>query len=246
MSRRGAPITLGAGTVEVGGTGTVPAAPAGTEWVAAQRKWAGGWRRTVFPGVFLVYLAQVVGATAHDSKGLAAVAGYVIILGFCACYLIAIRALWQADALRFWALYAALAALWVAELPFAHADASVMCVFIAVVTVARLGTRSLLPVVALTLIAVFLPPAVASWHDSVGTSVDNGTLIAIPFTALAMFGFFQVTRGNRALADARSELARLAARRWRRCSPWRKTSRWSPLSVGGTKWSPRPGLIVQT
>jgi len=41
-------------------------------------------------------------------------------------------------------------ALWAAELPFAHADASVMCVFIAVVTVAGLGTRSLLPVVALT------------------------------------------------------------------------------------------------
>jgi two-component system sensor histidine kinase DesK len=154
---------------------------------------------------------QVVGATAHDSRGVAAVAGYAIIVGFGACYLIAIRALWQAGALRFWGLYAALVALWAAELPFAHADASVMCVFIAVVTVAGLGTRSLLPVVALTLFAVFLPPAVASWHDSVGTSVDNGTLIAIPLTALAMFGFFQVTRGNRALADARSELARLAA-----------------------------------
>ena len=216
MNRRGAPVTLEpstveAGTVEVVGTATVPAGPAGTEWVAAQRKWARGWRGTVFPGVFLGYLVQVVGATAHDSRGVAAVAGYAIIVGFGACYLIAIRALWQAGALRFWGLYAALVALWAAELPFAHADASVMCVFIAVVTVAGLGTRSLLPVVALTLFAVFLPPAVASWHDSVGTSVDNGTLIAIPLTALAMFGFFQVTRGNRALADARSELARLAA-----------------------------------
>jgi two-component system sensor histidine kinase DesK len=165
----------------------------------------------VFPGVFLVYLVQVVGATAHDSRGVAAVAGYAIVAGFAACYLIAIRALWQADALRFWALYAVLVALWVAELPFAHADASVMCVFIAVVTVARLGTRSLAPVVALTLLAVFLPSAVPSWHDSLGTSVDNGTLIAIPLTSLAMFGFFHVMRGNRALVDARSELARLAA-----------------------------------
>jgi two-component system sensor histidine kinase DesK len=211
MSRRGAPITLEAGTVEVVGTGTVPVGPADTEWLAAQRKWARGWRRTVFPGVFLVYLVQVVGATAHDSRGVAAAAGYAIVAGFAACYLIAIRALWQADALRFWALYAVLVALWVAELPFAHADASVMCVFIAVVTVARLGTRSLAPVVALTLLAVFLPSAVPSWHDSLGTSVDNGTLIAIPLTSLAMFGFFQVMRGNRALADARSELARLAA-----------------------------------
>jgi two-component system sensor histidine kinase DesK len=173
MSRRGAPITLEAGTVEVVGTGTAPVGPEGTEWLAAQRKWARGWRRTVFPGVFLVYLVQVVGATAHDSRGVAAVAGYAIVAGFAACYLIAIRALWQADALRFWALYAVLVALWVAELPFAHADASVMCVFIAVVTVARLGTRSLAPVVALTLLAVFLPSAVPSWHDSLGTNLPG-------------------------------------------------------------------------
>jgi two-component system sensor histidine kinase DesK len=165
----------------------------------------------VFPGLFLFYLLQVVGATANDSKGAAAIAGYAIVAGFVVCYLIAIRALWQTDALRFWVLYAALVALWGAELPFAHADASVMCVFIAVVTVARLDTRSLAPVAALTLIAVLLPTAIPSWHDSLGTSVDNGTLIAIPLTSLAMFGFFQVMRGNRALADARSELARLAA-----------------------------------
>jgi len=84
MSRRGAPITLEAGTVEVVGTGTAPVGPEGTEWLAAQRKWARGWRRTVFPGVFLVYLVQVVGATAHDSRGVAAVAGYAIVAGFAA------------------------------------------------------------------------------------------------------------------------------------------------------------------
>ena len=47
------------------GADPVPAGPAETEWVAGQRKWARGWRRVVFPGVFLVYLLQVVGATAR-------------------------------------------------------------------------------------------------------------------------------------------------------------------------------------
>ena len=57
------------------GITTGPAGPAEAEWVVYQRKWARGWRRTVFPGIFLVYLLQVVGATANDSRGAAAVLG---------------------------------------------------------------------------------------------------------------------------------------------------------------------------
>ena len=55
--------------------------------MANQRKWAHGWRRTVFPGIFLVYLLQVGGAVANDSSGAAAAAGYVILAAFCVCYL---------------------------------------------------------------------------------------------------------------------------------------------------------------
>jgi two-component system sensor histidine kinase DesK len=193
------------------GPDPVPGSPAETEWVAGQVKWARGWRRVVFPGVFLVWLLQVVGATADDSKGAAAVAGYAIVVAFCACYLFILPACWRAAARPFWALYAALVAFWVAELPFARADAFVMCVFIVAVTVARLGGRSAPVVVALTLMALLLPVAVPSWHDGIKTAINNGTAISIPITALAMFGFFQVMRGNRALAEARSEVARLAA-----------------------------------
>ena len=60
-----------------------PAGRAETEWVAGQVKWARGWRRVVFPGIFLVYLLQVVGAIADDSKGAAALAGYGIVAAFC-------------------------------------------------------------------------------------------------------------------------------------------------------------------
>ena len=190
---------------------TEAAGPAETAWVANQRKWARGWRRTIFPGIFLVYLVQVVGATADDSRGAAAIAGYVIVAGFGVCYLLVLPLVWQELSWRFWAFYSALVALWLAELPFAHADAFVMCVFIVAVTVARLGSRSTPIVVAMTVAAVLVPAAIPSWHDGLNTAVDNGTVITIPTIALAMFGFFELMRGNLALAQARSELARLAA-----------------------------------
>jgi two-component system sensor histidine kinase DesK len=86
-----------------------------------------------------------------------------------------------------------------------------MEVFIAVILVAYLGGRAAPIVAALTVVAIFVPATVPSWHDSLSTAFDIGTAISIPITALAMFGFFNVIRGNRALAEARSELARLAA-----------------------------------
>jgi two-component system sensor histidine kinase DesK len=108
-------------------------------------------------------------------------------------------------------LYAALVALSGFELLFARADAFVMCVYIVVVTVARLGGRAAPIVIAFTLAATFVPWAIHSWHDNLESAVSNGTAIAIPTIALAMFGFFNLMRGNRALSEARSELARLAA-----------------------------------
>jgi two-component system, NarL family, sensor histidine kinase DesK len=63
----------------------------------------------------------------------------------------------------------------------------------------------------MTLLSLVVPAAVPAWHEGVATSLDNGTAIAVPLVGLAMFGFFNVMRGNRALAQARSQLARLAA-----------------------------------
>jgi two-component system, NarL family, sensor histidine kinase DesK len=188
----------------------VPASPAESEWLAAQRKWTRGWRRAVFPGVFLVYLAEVVGGVASYSKGLRALAGYVVVLAFAVCYLFAVNESWTAKR-RFWTLYGALLVLCAVEVPLARADAFVMLVFLVVVTVTRLGGRSAPIVIAFALTSVLVPWAIPSWHDSLSTGVDNGTAIAIPLIALGMFGFSNVIRGNRALAEARSELARLAA-----------------------------------
>jgi two-component system sensor histidine kinase DesK len=188
-----------------------PAGPAESEWVAIQRKWARGWRSIVFPGVFLVYLVQVAAGVAQYSRGLAAGTGYLVLGVFCVGYVVAVPEAWRASSRLFWPLYGVLGALFAAELPFARADAFVMCVFIVVLSVARLGGRAAPLVVAFTLLATFVPWAVSPWHDSLTSAVTNGTAVSIPMIALAMFGFFNVMRGNRALAEARAELARLAA-----------------------------------
>jgi two-component system, NarL family, sensor histidine kinase DesK len=180
-------------------------------WVAAQRKWVRGWRRMVFPGVFLVYLLSVIGAVFHYDRGGAVVAGCAIVGLFCAGYLVLVAESGWIGGRRFWRLFAVLAALTVAELPFARADAFVMCVFLTVVLVAELGGRAAPAVAGMTLMSLVVPTAVPAWHDSLATSLDNGTAIAIPLVGLAMFGFFNVMSGNRVLAEARSELARLAA-----------------------------------
>jgi two-component system sensor histidine kinase DesK len=66
-------------------------------------------------------------------------------------------------------------------------------------------------VVALTLGALFVPVWVPAAHTTLSQSASTGLVVAVPLTALAMFGFFNVMKGNRALAEARIELARLAA-----------------------------------
>ena len=135
----------------------------------------------------------------------------MILAAFCVCYVITVPASWQRDERRSVGLIALLGALFLAELPFAHADAFIMGVFVSVVAVIKYGERALPAAVVLTALAIFLPTTIPSWHDSISTSLDNGTALAIPLVALSMFGFRQVILGNRALADARAELARLAA-----------------------------------
>jgi two-component system, NarL family, sensor histidine kinase DesK len=180
-------------------------------WVAHQRKWVRGWRRVVFPAVFLVYLAGVIGGVHKFSHGGTAVTGYALVGLFAVGYLYLADSTWLIGARRFWGVLAFLGALTAAELAFARENAFIMCVFLAVLLVGRGGVRSAPAIAVLTILAVLVPAAVPSWHDSLSTSLDNGTAIAIPMVALAMFGFFNLLRGNWALAQARAQMARLAA-----------------------------------
>ena len=71
-----------------------------------------------------------------------------------------------------------------AELPFAHAQAFVLGVFITILTVARLGARAVPIVLALALAALLVPVAIPSWHDSLGAAWGDVTPLAIPVVAL--------------------------------------------------------------
>jgi two-component system, NarL family, sensor histidine kinase DesK len=117
----------------------------------------------------------------------------------------------DSSGLRFWTIYAILFALFVAELPFARAAAFVLCLFVAIMTVARLGPRSAPIIVAFALAALLVPVEVPSWHQSLAKSLGNFTPLAIPVAAVVTYGVLRVMSSNRALADAQAELARLAA-----------------------------------
>jgi two-component system, NarL family, sensor histidine kinase DesK len=169
--------------------------------------WKGGWRRYLFPGLWLIYLAQTVDGVHKHSHGVGAVAGYAIVAAFMCTYLLALPYAWMGQHRKFWTLYVLACLLTVAELVFARQDAFVFCVYIAVLTIGG-ARRFALPLVgAMVVIAAGTPALVPSWHSS----VDYQTGLTIGLVAFAMYGFFSIIRSNIELAAARAEVARLAA-----------------------------------
>jgi two-component system sensor histidine kinase DesK len=161
----------------------------------------------------LAYLIYVAGSVKENSRGAAAVAGYAVLAAFALCWLAMPLVVPPGGGAKrwFWGWYAILVALLVAELPFARAAGFVIAVFITMVTVARLGSRSAPIVAVLALAALLAPVWVRSWHVSLADSFSDVTPVAIPVVAVAIFVAMQVVRSNRALAEARAELTRLAA-----------------------------------
>jgi two-component system sensor histidine kinase DesK len=189
-----------------------PANPAEAEWLVSHQKWTRGWRPLLFAGVLLGYLAYVFGAVAQFNRGGAAIAGDAILAAFAVGWLaLSYTAAEELAPRRFWMLYALLAALSVAALPFARAPGTVLWVYLTILTVLRLGVRAAPVVAAMALGALVIPVAVPSWHDSLSAAFGNVTPLAIPVVALVTFGSGQVMESYRALAEARAELGRLAA-----------------------------------
>ena len=180
---------------------------AGTAEMLRRARWAAGWRRTLFPAVFLFYLAQTGHGISVHSRGAAVVAGVVILALFATAYVWALPEVFGGPTSRFWWLYGAMLVLMLAELPFAHQDAFVMVTYIVVLSLAALRRRAVPIIAALVLLAIFLPPLVPSWHA--GADVDAAVTIGL--VSLALYAFFEVIRSNRALTEARAEVARLAA-----------------------------------
>ena len=189
-----------------------PATPGEAEWLASQRRWVGGWRRGVMVALPLAYLVYVAISVTENSRGAGQVAGYAILAAFAVCWLTAPLVLsFETSWPRYWAYFGLLLALSVAELPFARAAGFVTFIFLTMLSVGRYGRRSLPLVAAFAFAALIVPVLVPSWHVSLGASFDDVTPVAIPVVALVMFAVLQVLRGNDALAEARAELAQLAA-----------------------------------
>jgi two-component system sensor histidine kinase DesK len=166
-----------------------------------------GWRRWLFPGIWLVYLAQTVDDVGTHSSGADAVIGYAIIVAFALCYLTAISAGWSERMPYFWFCYAAGFALTVAEVFFAHDGAFVFLVYQAVLTVAAFRQYAA-PIVAAMALVTLVGPHLAP-GDAHG--LDYSGALAVVLVGLAMYGFFAIIQSNRDLAAARAEVARLAA-----------------------------------
>jgi len=189
-----------------------PATLAEAEWVAQQSRWTGGWRRFIMAAIPLVYLVFLVAAIHQNSRGEGQTAGYAFVVAFAVSWLAAPVFFSHCRSPRgFWLYYGALAAIFVAELPFAHAAGFVLCVFLTILIVGRLGAWSTPVVAGFALAALLVPVAIPSWHVSLEASFDDVTPVAIPVVALTMFAVLAVVRGNQALAEARAEVARLAA-----------------------------------
>jgi two-component system sensor histidine kinase DesK len=177
------------------------------DWERERRRWHRGWRRVLFPGVWLAYLGQTAHGVGVHSSGAAALAGYGLIVVFCAGYLAAVPANWDGHRRRFLVLYALLVGVMAVETLVAHEDAFVMAVFLAVLSIAGLGRLALPAVGVLTAATLIVPPLVPAWH----TGVDISTTFSMVMVTLAMFAFFGIMRSNQALNEARTEVARLAA-----------------------------------
>jgi two-component system sensor histidine kinase DesK len=191
--------------------------PAEAGRVGHQRSWSQGWRRYVGLSVLLAYLLWVGSAVTKYSGGIGAVFGYAILAAFAVCWLVTVvratevvRA-GQMLSRRYWIPYGVLATLFAAEVPLAHAAAFVLCIYLTIATVIYLGARAAPVVAALALAALLVPVAIPSWHVSLNGSFDDVTPLALPVVAISIYGFMQVHRGNYALAEARAQLASLAA-----------------------------------
>lgn len=176
------------------------------ESIPSAWQWRGGWQRWVFPAVWLIYLGQTLDGIGKHSSGTSAVLGIVVLVVFAIGYLVALPTSVDGQR-RTWTAIVILVGLTAIESVFAHEDALVMCVFIAVLAMALGGRAGPLFVAAMTAVAVVLPRLIPSWH----TGIDWDMLVTIPLVASAMYGFFTIIRSARELAAARAEVVRLAA-----------------------------------
>ncbi|MFH9347808.1 sensor histidine kinase [Kitasatospora sp. NPDC017646] len=169
--------------------------------------WAGGWRRIMLGTGMLVFPTLTAVAVSGDVGGSAAVAGFAVVIAFCLCYVLLALALGPERRSFVKPLLAVMTVLFLASLPFAHADAFYLATVIVSVVVVLWRQHTLRAVAAGTLAALLVPWAVPAWHTGPG----GFQALALLFTSLTCGAFAEIADTNRALVAARAEVARLAS-----------------------------------
>ncbi|MEU9044892.1 MULTISPECIES: histidine kinase [unclassified Kitasatospora] len=186
---------------------TTPSAPTTTSAPGSAHRWGPGRRRLLLGAGMLVFPALTAVAVSQDVAGPAAFAGYAVVAAFCLCYVLTALALERGRRHRVTLLLAVMTALFLAALPFAHADAFYLATVV-VSAVAALWRRQAARVVTVATLAAFLVPwAVRPWHTGPG----GFQALALLFTALTCGAFAELAATNGELVAARAEVARLAS-----------------------------------
>jgi len=176
-------------------------------WRAQNRKWTNGWRRLVFPSVFLFYLLDTASGISEYSRGNNQLIGYLVLAAFIICYLLSIPSAARQSYTKLYPwLVAAMIVLYCAELPYARGDTFIMGIFVIVPILLANNARSILFVLAACLAPLIVPLLLPSWHSS----PQVGMAGSIALAAAALYAYFALLRDRQALADARVEIARLA------------------------------------
>ncbi len=179
----------------------------GDPWVNHNRRWNHGWRKYVFPYVFLCYLVDTLSGIEAHSRGNGQLLGALILVAFVACYVFALPATTKPSPAKMYLwLVAAMVCLYLAELPLAQSTTFIMGIFLIVPVLLARSSRSLLLVLGACLAPIVVPLFFPSWHS--GPQVSTAESIAL--SAVALYAYITLLKDSRALAEARTEVARLA------------------------------------
>ena len=171
------------------------------------QRWARGWRRGVLATGMLIYPVVAASGVARYASGATAVAGYAIVVAVSACYVLTALSFVGGHRARTWTLIGVMTVLSIAELPIAR-DFAFFLAVIPIAFAAMVERRHMgLIVAAGAGAALVVPWAVRPWHLGPGLT----QALTLVFTCLTVFGFSETALANRALVEARAEVARLAS-----------------------------------
>ncbi|MEE1788764.1 histidine kinase [Streptomyces sp. SP17BM10] len=170
-------------------------------------RWAYGWRRIMLATGMLVYPALTALGVSHTVAGAWAVAGHAVVAAFTVCYAAGGIAFARGRRRQAELLTAGQAALFVAAMPFAHADAFFLGTGVVSFVAVLFPARATAAVAAGTVGALLLPWAVRPWHAGPGWF----QALALLFSTLTVRGFSEIATTNQELVAARAEVARLAS-----------------------------------